>query len=131
MMSHDGNEEAVSPVIGVILLVAITVILAATIAAYTFGMVGSVQKSYTVGVSARMNGSNIVVTYEGGPDQNSLDSSIPIKVLLNSESVSSFPTPVKIGDTITVLHTSSDLDHVVVVATFNGGAQTVILNTFI
>src|SRR5512139_3915581 len=32
------NEEAVSPVIGVILMVAITVILAAVIAAFVFGM---------------------------------------------------------------------------------------------
>jgi flagellin-like protein len=33
-----GNEEAVSPVIGVILMVAITVILAAVIGSYVFGM---------------------------------------------------------------------------------------------
>ncbi len=33
-----GNENAVSPVIGVILMVAITVILAAVIAAFVFGM---------------------------------------------------------------------------------------------
>ena len=32
------NEEAVSPVIGVILMVAITVILAAVIAAFVFGL---------------------------------------------------------------------------------------------
>ncbi|MEM2991626.1 MAG: type IV pilin N-terminal domain-containing protein, partial [Halobacteria archaeon] len=32
------SEEAVSPVIGVILMVAITVILAAVIAAFVFGM---------------------------------------------------------------------------------------------
>ena len=38
------NEEAVSPVIGVILMVAITVILAAVIAAFVFGMAGNIQK---------------------------------------------------------------------------------------
>ena len=36
------REDAVSPVIGVILMVAITVILAAVIAAFVFGMAGSV-----------------------------------------------------------------------------------------
>jgi len=35
-----GSEDAVSPVIGVILMVAITVILAAVIAAFVFGMAG-------------------------------------------------------------------------------------------
>jgi len=37
-MKLRNNEEAVSPVIGVILMVAITVILAAVIAAFVFGM---------------------------------------------------------------------------------------------
>jgi flagellin-like protein len=38
------NDEGVSAVIGVILMVAITVILAAVIAAFVFGMVGGVQQ---------------------------------------------------------------------------------------
>jgi flagellin-like protein len=37
------NNNAVSPVIGVILVVAITVILAAVIAAFVFGMAGNIQ----------------------------------------------------------------------------------------
>ena len=46
------NEEAVSPVIGVILMVAITVILAAVIAAFVFGMAGNIQKSHVVAATA-------------------------------------------------------------------------------
>ncbi|SES69752.1 flagellin N-terminal-like domain-containing protein [Methanococcoides vulcani] len=38
MFKMNRNEDAVSPVIGVILMVAITVILAAVIAAFVFGM---------------------------------------------------------------------------------------------
>jgi archaeal type IV pilus assembly protein PilA len=38
MLKMNRNEDAVSPVIGVILMVAITVILAAVIAAFVFGM---------------------------------------------------------------------------------------------
>lgn len=37
------NEKALSPVIGVILMVAITVILAAVIAAFVFGMAGKID----------------------------------------------------------------------------------------
>ena len=47
------NDEAVSPVIGVILMVAITVILAAVIAAFVFGMAGNISKTKVVAVTAR------------------------------------------------------------------------------
>jgi flagellin-like protein len=68
------NEEAVSPVIGVILMVAITVILAAVIAAFVFGMAGNIQKSKVVAATAsRTSTSTVVITYNGGQDANSLD----------------------------------------------------------
>lgn len=41
------NDEGVSAVIGVILMVAITVILAAVVAAFVFGMVGQTQRKNT------------------------------------------------------------------------------------
>ena len=44
-MKQIGNENAVSPVIGVIIMVAITVILAAVIAAFVFGMSGNIEKA--------------------------------------------------------------------------------------
>jgi len=62
------NEEAVSPVIGVILMVAITVILAAVIAAFVFGMGSSVQSTKTVGLTLQKSGDNLTVTIAGGPD---------------------------------------------------------------
>nr|WP_319375593.1 type IV pilin N-terminal domain-containing protein [uncultured Methanoregula sp.] len=69
------NEEAVSPVIGVILMVAITVILAAVIAAFVFGMAGNIKSSKTVGVTLTLNASNYgVATISGGTDLPSLNS---------------------------------------------------------
>ena len=50
------NEEAVSPVIGVILMVAITVILAAVIAAFVFGMAGTVSKTKVFSVTCTATG---------------------------------------------------------------------------
>ena len=41
-MAFTKNDEAVSPVIGVILMVAITVILAAVIAMFVFGLAGTI-----------------------------------------------------------------------------------------
>ena len=67
------NEEAVSPVIGVILMVAITVILAAVIAAFVFGMAGNIQKTKVVAATeSRVNSSYITAVYQGGQDSGSL-----------------------------------------------------------
>jgi len=67
------NEDAVSPVIGVILMVAITVILAAVIAAFVFGMAGNIQKTKVVAATeTRVNASWVSATYQGGQDASSL-----------------------------------------------------------
>ena len=67
------KEEAVSPVIGVILMVAITVILAAVIAAFVFGMTGSVSKTKTVAlVAEQKSGGVLQVTNMGGQDVKKL-----------------------------------------------------------
>jgi archaeal type IV pilus assembly protein PilA len=66
------NDEAVSPVIGVILMVAITVILAAVIAAFVFGMSGNISKTKIVAVTGQQpDGNTITVTYQGGQDAGS------------------------------------------------------------
>jgi len=54
------NDSAVSPVIGVILMVAITVILAAVIAAFVFGMAGTVEKVRFVPVSLQRLNHSVV-----------------------------------------------------------------------
>lgn len=69
------NDEAVSPVIGVILMVAITVILAAVIAAFVFGMAGNIQTSKTVSITMNTNASGFgTATINGGPDLPTLSS---------------------------------------------------------
>lgn len=63
------NDNAVSPVIGVILMVAITVILSAVIAAFVFGMVGNVPSGKSVAAIAQQpTQDQIIVTYQGGVD---------------------------------------------------------------
>ena len=72
-MKFNQNEEAVSPVIGVILMVAITVILAAVIAVFVFGMTGNMQTSHSVAVTAKMSDDSVIMTYQGGPDASIVD----------------------------------------------------------
>ena len=67
------NEEAVSPVIGVILMVAITVILAAVIAAFVFGMAGNISKTKVVAFTVQKDSTNLIrITNMGGQDSGSL-----------------------------------------------------------
>ncbi|MCZ7381352.1 MAG: type IV pilin N-terminal domain-containing protein [Candidatus Methanoperedens sp.] len=64
-MKFGKNDEAVSPVIGVILMVAITVILAAVIAAFVFGM-GTPTKAPQVQLKIIANSTGIQIIHSGG-----------------------------------------------------------------
>ncbi|PCR89470.1 type IV pilin [Natrinema ejinorense] len=75
-----GNDErAVSPVIGVILMVAITVILAAVIAAFVLDLGGSVGQEAQAGVSMEVDSAanevQVEVTSLGNSDHVNLTSS--------------------------------------------------------
>ena len=66
----DDNERGVSPVIGVILMVAITVILAAVIGAFVLGLgdqVSTQAPQASIGFSFDGNG-NVSLAHEGGDD---------------------------------------------------------------
>ena len=74
MMIFRENEDAVSPVIGVILMVAITVILAAVIAAFVFGMTGNIETQKSVALTAKQISDNqLQVTVQGGTDLSTLE----------------------------------------------------------
>lgn len=63
------NEEAVSPVIGVILMVAITVILAAVIAAFVFGMgPGTSTPQASLQIKSAQNSTDIIQIMHNGGD---------------------------------------------------------------
>ena len=60
------DDDAVSPVIGVILMVAITVILAAVIGTFVLGLGGNVNENPQVTWEFAQNNSNVDVTHNGG-----------------------------------------------------------------
>ena len=63
------DEEAVSPVIGVILMVAIVVILAAVIAAFVFGMAGGTGTAKNIGMTVQVDSTGVAsLTLQGGAD---------------------------------------------------------------
>ncbi len=81
------SEDAVSPVIGVILMVAITVILAAVIAAFVFGLAGTTTTTKTVGITVTKASTlpeAIDIMFTGGADLSSLTG---IRILQNGNTV--------------------------------------------
>jgi len=156
MGSFKKGEDAVSPVIGVILMVAITVILAAVIGAFVFGMGGSVSKTYTVGVTAAQTGSNTVdVTFQGGPDADvvhyinvsiggaefrgtaindgATDGGTAYPAL--GDPVTDPAVTLPVGTSVTLTDSgdsiSAERDHLIATATFRDGSKQVILDTYV
>jgi archaeal type IV pilus assembly protein PilA len=128
------NDEAVSPVIGVILMVAITVILAAVIAAFVFGMSGNITKTKVVAATvSQSNATAITMTYSGGQDSATL---YGINWTVNGAAgpvmASASPsTALLVGTSATSAGGTTGQDHVVGTAYFMDGTQQVILDTYV
>ena len=65
------DEKAVSPVIGVIMMIAIVVIIAAVVAAFAYGIIGGVKKAPSTalvveGVKVTTTATNVTVFHHGG-----------------------------------------------------------------
>jgi archaeal flagellin N-terminal-like domain len=121
------KDDAVSPVIGVILMVAITVILAAVIAAFVFGMAGNVSKTKNVAVVADSpTTTEIVVTYHGGQDADEVKDIVVTwadggkSTILGSE----------VGASVTGAG-DENKNHVTAVGFFSDGTTQVLLDTYV
>ena len=130
------DEEAVSPVIGVILMVAITVILAAVIAAFVFGMGGTLKKSYMVAATAtQTDADTIEITYNGGPDHESLTYlNVSLGTYTNVNSTDTFDVSPKVGSIKSITdstNVTTGRDHIIVTGVFADGTAQVILDTYV
>jgi flagellin-like protein len=147
------NDEAVSAVIGVILMVAITVILAAVIAAFVFGMGQNVKKTYTVAVTAtRQSSDTIALTNMGGNDVAKLKplagTDNPFLITVNGHVATTdalyaagLTDPAAglsqvVGSSITIkgtdiVATSGSGVHVVVTGVFSDNTNQVLLDTYV
>ena len=141
-----GDERAVSPVIGVILMVAITVILAAVIGTFVLGLGDNVQTNVQAGASAQYDrvdgsaGGTVDVTFNS--NQNAEDLSVKVQPInsgvtisgdangtVDASSSKSFNLS-DVGDTLTITEDSDANTTVKLVVTTNGqegDAKTVIL----
>jgi flagellin-like protein len=123
------NDEAVSPVIGVILMVAITVILAAVIAAYVFGMGGNINKTKVVSVTLSRSPDGVSAVYQGGQDAPSLQHIVWSIDGTYAGSEGTLSETLDVGRTYLIPDSTGTVIHIVGVGFFNDGSQQVISDT--
>jgi len=137
------RDNAVSPVIGSILLVAITVIIAAVIAAFVFGMTGDIQQTRVVAITSDISQNDapakvVVITNHGGKDASSLvDVLIQIQGDDCADPTTGPANPLTtefaqtVGSSIRCVGTSpGEREHLVVTGTFIDGTRQVLLDTY-
>ncbi|TKX61481.1 type IV pilin [Halorubrum sp. GN12_10-3_MGM] len=96
------SERAVSPVIGVILMVAITVILAAVIGTFVLGLGDQLGQNANAGVSIdEPNSSYVTVTLVS---QGNVD-----RVIVNATDSTGTSSLEGVGETVTVKHNNSSV----------------------
>jgi flagellin-like protein len=122
------NDTAVSPVIGVILMVAITVILAAIVGSYVMGGAGNVEKPRVVETHViQKNETYGELTLVKGPESTSLRY---LNITLGNQPKVSRMNP-NVGDVIPIPGATSANDHVIVVARFEDGKEQVVFDGYI
>jgi archaeal type IV pilus assembly protein PilA len=122
------DESAVSESIGVIVLVAITMVLAAALASYMFGMTGSIPTSYNLILTVEQpNTTYVAVMYRGGSDQALLNT---LTITWPDGSQEFIPNP-KVGKIYGPAQLTSDARHLIVVGNFTiNHNEQVLLNTY-
>jgi archaeal type IV pilus assembly protein PilA len=133
-MKQPEVESAVSETIGVILMVALVVIMAAIAAAYLFGLMNGLPTARLLAVTVdQPDPSHILVTYRGGPNQLGL-ANLSITWPSGAVQLVDFP---KVGDVYTATNrdpphnATPGKDHVIVVAHYPNNESTVVLDTFV
>ena len=134
------DERGVSPIIGVILMVAITVVMGAVIAGFAYGYLGTTSKAPNVGLSViddPTDQASLLVKHNGG-ESISADA-WKGSVTSGKESTANFTTQTQLGDnpisTGTVLDVTTDTNGVAVttgwyhVVAVHIGSDTILLDT--
>jgi len=122
------GEDADTSVIGVILLVMISVTLAALVASIAFNMAAKDLQTRDVAVTAQQQGTDVVVTWQGGMDTNRVHS---YEIFINNQIRASSLLPGAGNYTILSLDKPGGMNRVMVTAYFTDGTGLVVLDTYV
>jgi len=122
------DEDAVSPVIGVVLMVAITVILAAVIGAFVLNLGGQQSATPQASFDYDYGTNNVTVTHDGGDTINGTNLAVKMTSSSNPPTVSSDvtagdkviswgSTSYSSGETVRVVYTNPNTGDSAVLAT--------------
>lgn len=131
------NDRAVSPVIGVLLMCSITVILAAIIAAFVFGMSGNIEKPHNAVVTAQKISSSLAsATLQKGDDVAGLIFDLNgQKIYVGNTSAPLGDQPLNVGETFSIAlgnrPAGQTKDHLVVTCIYVDESKGVVLDTFL
>ena len=141
------NKNAVTPIVGTIMLVALTVVLAAIVAAFLFGFAGqNLQTTHIVSATMqRIDASHVSMTYYGGQDAASLigmtftandktnitvtTGSTLVTVLGNQVTANSGAVPIGLG--VIIPATNPKKDHIVITGLFSDGSSAIIAESIL
>jgi archaeal type IV pilus assembly protein PilA len=123
------NDSAVSPVIGVILMVAV----AAFIAGFLLGMANNMPySSKNVAVSVQQpDTGKITATYLGGQDTYKFDHATVNVTDDNDKFVKVDNLSNVVGNTVTATGVFSERNHVIIVGYFTDNSQQVLIDTYV
>lgn len=103
------DDRAVSPVVGVALLIAIAVILAAAIGGVVLGIgVGPANDAPSASLEFDHNDSDLIITHAGGDTLNFADDEVEIRGDINDSAT--VDENLAAGETITVDNESDNID---------------------
>jgi FlaG/FlaF family flagellin (archaellin) len=120
-------------------MVAITVILAAVVATYVFGMAASIPKAKILTATVTLvDAKSVIVTYNGGQDQESCvgvrwdiyDTQGTVLTAIMFGTTGASASSLSVGRTKTISTSHSGRKHIVATAYFTDNTQQVILDAF-
>lgn len=131
MSTKANTENAVSPVIGVLLMVSITIILAAVIAAFIFGMANQMPQNNIVGVTVVKNSATqATVTNIGGQGVNALTNPINISVD-DGTAITYYDLGKAVAASEKVVLTSGVQNRIMAVGEFGPNTKQILLDVYI
>jgi len=111
LFGETGDGRAVSPVIGVILMVAITVILAAVIGTFVLGLGDSVESAPQASFDFDYDGNDVTIKHRGGDniDPDNIEINAGSDTIDSDDSaISDLGSTFGAGDTVTVSASPGD-----------------------
>ena len=120
-----GEQRAVSPVIGVILMVAIVVILAAVIGFFVLGLGSEQNTTPQASFSFDRSGGNVIITHDGGDTLQNANVRVLVGGIASAATWSA--TPITAGTSTTVAATTGQEVRVVYT---NDNGQTSTLGSY-